>query len=193
MAPQSARLRGADRGRGGADEQDRAHASGCRRSEGRIRNVRGADRGQFRCDQRNSADAPPGRCQRLDSERGAATQLQLNIDKGLGSIQAFFADPSRNRSVILVTTTSNWALVDPLFNYFNGPNGDDWTQLKGDVLAAGESGNPVNVAIRQAAAPPPSRPCPARPAGRRMATSSGGAWSPSWPSWHSPDTVLASA
>ncbi|KDF00415.1 hypothetical protein Y900_016050 [Mycolicibacterium aromaticivorans JS19b1 = JCM 16368] len=78
------------------------------------------------------------------------TQLQLNIDKGLGSIQAF-ADPSRNRSVILVTTTSNWALVDPLFNYFNGPNGDDWTQLKGDVLAAGESGNPVNVAIRQAA------------------------------------------
>ncbi|MCV7345099.1 hypothetical protein BST42_08030 [Mycolicibacterium rhodesiae] len=77
------------------------------------------------------------------------TQLQLNIDKGLGSIQAF-ADPARNRSVILVTTTSNWALVDPLFNYFNGPSGDDWTQLRGDVLAAGESGNPVNVAIRQA-------------------------------------------
>ncbi|PND59825.1 hypothetical protein CRM90_01165 [Mycobacterium sp. ENV421] len=79
------------------------------------------------------------------------TQLQLNIDKGLGSIQAF-ADPARNRSVILVTTTSDWTLVDPLFNYFNGPNGDDWTQLRGDVLAAGESGNPVNVAIRQAGA-----------------------------------------
>ncbi|WP_445167250.1 hypothetical protein ACTXG7_26115 [Mycolicibacterium sp. Dal123E01] len=79
------------------------------------------------------------------------SQLQVNVDKGLGSIQAF-ADPARNRSVVLVTTTSDWSLVDPLFSYINGPTGDDWTQLKGDVLAAGESGNPVNVTIRSAVA-----------------------------------------
>jgi len=76
------------------------------------------------------------------------TELKVNIDQGLGSIQAF-ADPSRSRSVVLVTTTADWTLVDPLFSYIDGPAGD-WSLLTGDVLAAGAVGTPVNVAIRTA-------------------------------------------
>lgn len=74
------------------------------------------------------------------------TEQQVNIDNGLGSIQAF-ADPSRNRSVVLVTTTARWTLVDPLFSRIDGSAGD-WSQLTGDVLAAGTGGDPTNVAIR---------------------------------------------
>ncbi len=74
------------------------------------------------------------------------TELKVNIDNGLGSIQAF-ADPPRNRSVVLVTTTKDWALVDPIFSNFEGSAGD-WSQLKGDVLVAGAEGAPTNVAIR---------------------------------------------
>lgn len=85
------------------------------------------------------------------------TELQVNIDDGVGSIQAF-ADPPHNRSVVLVTTTSDWTRVDPLFNFIDGTAGD-WSQLTGDVLAAGGSGNPINIAIRPAGnifEPPPS-------------------------------------
>lgn len=80
---------------------------------------------------------------------GLPTELRVDIDGGLGSIQAF-ADPPRNRSVVLVTTTGDWALVDPLFSRIDGVDGD-WSQLTGDVLAAGLTGNPTNVAIRPAA------------------------------------------
>ena len=76
------------------------------------------------------------------------SELALNLDSGLGSIQAF-ADPQRNRSVVLVTTTADWSLVDPLFSYIDGSTGD-WSQLTGDVLAAGATGTPTNIAIRTA-------------------------------------------
>jgi hypothetical protein len=76
------------------------------------------------------------------------TELEVNVNDGLGSIQAF-ADPPRNRSVVLVTTTADWTLVDPLFTYINGPDGD-WSQLTGDVLAAGAGGTPTNITIRTA-------------------------------------------
>jgi hypothetical protein len=74
------------------------------------------------------------------------TELRANIDHGLGSIQAF-ADPQRYRSVVLVTTTGGWTLVDPLFSYIDGLGGG-WSQLTGDVLAAGAAGTPVNLSIR---------------------------------------------
>jgi len=77
---------------------------------------------------------------------GLATELRANINDGLGSIQAF-ADRPRNRSVVLVTTTDAWSLVDPLFNYIDGLDGG-WSALTGDVLAAGEGGVPTNVAVR---------------------------------------------
>jgi hypothetical protein len=47
----------------------------------------------------------------------------------------------------LVTTTGGWNLVDPLLNYLDGLTGG-WSQLNGDVLAAGTTGPPTNVAIR---------------------------------------------
>ncbi|KUI04181.1 hypothetical protein AU189_16210 [Mycolicibacterium acapulense] len=77
---------------------------------------------------------------------GLHTELRADIDGGLGSIQAF-ADRPRNRSVVLVTTTEAWSLVDPLFAYIDGQDGG-WSALTGDVLAAGEAGVPTNVAIR---------------------------------------------
>jgi len=74
------------------------------------------------------------------------TAMHVNIADGLGSIQAF-ADPPRNRSVVLVTTTADWGLVDRLFSYIDG-SVSDWGQQTGDVLAAGAGGTPVSVAIR---------------------------------------------
>ncbi|WP_231984647.1 hypothetical protein [Mycobacterium sp. 852014-52144_SCH5372336] len=74
------------------------------------------------------------------------TELRADVDGGLGSIQAF-ADRPRNRSVILVTTTGAWSLVDTLFAYIEGQDGG-WSALTGDVLAAGAAGVPTNVAIR---------------------------------------------
>ncbi|WP_396925496.1 hypothetical protein [Mycolicibacterium sp.] len=74
-------------------------------------------------------------------------QLRANINDGLGSIQAF-ADRPRNRSVVLVTTTASWTLVDPLFSYLDGLTGG-WSQLSGDVLAAGVAGTPTIATIRQ--------------------------------------------
>jgi hypothetical protein len=77
---------------------------------------------------------------------GLPEELRAEIDNGLGSIQAF-ADPARNRSVVLVTTTGAWTLVDPLFDYIDS-FGSGWSELSGDVLAAGAAGVPVNVEIR---------------------------------------------
>lgn len=74
------------------------------------------------------------------------TALRADVADGLGSIQAF-ADAPRNRSVVLVTTTGSWSLVDPLFTYLGGLGGG-WSQLSGDVLAAGAAGTPVNVTVR---------------------------------------------
>jgi hypothetical protein len=77
---------------------------------------------------------------------GLPTQLRADIDDGLGSIQVF-ADRPRDRAVVLVTTTGAWTLVDPLFSYIDGANGN-WSQLSGDVLAAGAAGTPTNLSIR---------------------------------------------
>ncbi|WP_233716451.1 hypothetical protein [Mycolicibacterium vinylchloridicum] len=74
------------------------------------------------------------------------TVLRADVGSGLGSIQAF-ADAPRDRTVVLVTTTANWSLVDPLFGYIEQlPDG--WSQLTGDVLAAGAQGVPAGVSIR---------------------------------------------
>ncbi|OBG46510.1 hypothetical protein A5669_06615 [Mycolicibacterium fortuitum] len=74
------------------------------------------------------------------------TVLRASIKGGLGSIQAF-ADRPHDRSVLLVTTTGPWTLLDPVFSYLEGVGGD-FSKLTGDVLAAGVGGEPVNVAIR---------------------------------------------
>ncbi|CAN5260215.1 hypothetical protein BH11ACT7_BH11ACT7_28050 [soil metagenome] len=77
---------------------------------------------------------------------GLPTELRVDVQDGLGSIQAF-ADRPRDRSVVLVTTTGAWALVDPLFGYLGGLEGS-WSELSGDVLAAGAAGDPANTTIR---------------------------------------------
>lgn len=76
------------------------------------------------------------------------TESQVDVNDGLGSIQAF-ADPPHNRSVVLVTTTTEWGLVEPLFRYIDGTD-RDWSQLNGDVLAAGAAGTPTSLAVRPA-------------------------------------------
>lgn len=76
---------------------------------------------------------------------GLPSELRASVGTGLGSVQAF-ADRSRNRSVVLVTTTGAWSLVDPLFGYLAGLDGE-WAALTGDVLAAGEEGVPTNLTI----------------------------------------------
>lgn len=83
---------------------------------------------------------------------GSATSIDLssalraNITDGLGSIQAF-ADPGHHRTVVLITTTGAWKLVDPLFDYIDGLSAG-WSQLTGDVLAAGTAGAPTDLSIR---------------------------------------------
>lgn len=78
-------------------------------------------------------------------EVGLPTELRASVGNGLGSIQAF-ADRARNRSVVLITTTGDWSLVDPLLRYIAGLDGT-WSALTGDVLAAGEAGVPTNLTI----------------------------------------------
>ncbi|KUI43267.1 hypothetical protein AU197_25410 [Mycobacterium sp. IS-1590] len=73
------------------------------------------------------------------------TELRVDIDGGLGSIQVF-ADRPRDRTVVLVTTSGEWNLIDPLFGYVDGLEGK-WSALSGDVLAAGKAGVPTNLSI----------------------------------------------
>ncbi|OYN78671.1 hypothetical protein [Mycolicibacterium sphagni] len=76
-----------------------------------------------------------------------SSQLRADIGQGLGSVQAF-ADTPRDRTVLLITTTDSWALVNPLLDYIDKlPNG--WSQLTGDVLAAGATGTPTDLTIRK--------------------------------------------
>ncbi|OAN42375.1 hypothetical protein [Mycolicibacterium iranicum] len=72
-------------------------------------------------------------------------ELSANIGDGLGSIQVF-ADRPRDRTVVLVTTTDAWSLVDPLFTYIDGLEGK-WSALSGDVLAAGRAGVATNLSV----------------------------------------------
>lgn len=71
--------------------------------------------------------------------------LRAEIPNGLGSIQVF-ADESRDRTVVLVTTSGAWSLVEPLFGYVDQLP-DNWASLQGNVLAAGEGGTVTNLAI----------------------------------------------
>ena len=88
---------------------------------------------------------------------GLPKELRVDMNDGLGSVQAF-ADRPHNRSVVLITTTGAWNLLDPLFDYIDGLNGG-WSALTGDLLAAGAAGVPTNLAIRgdDATFEPPSQ------------------------------------
>lgn len=73
------------------------------------------------------------------------SELRADINQGLGSIQVF-ADQPRGRTVVVVTTSGAWTLVDPLFGYIDQlPAG--WSSLSGDVLAAGPDGVVTDMSI----------------------------------------------
>ena len=72
-------------------------------------------------------------------------ELRATIDRGVGSIQAF-ADAPRNRSVVVITTSGAWSLVEPLFGYVDQLPGG-WSSLDGNVLASGPAGTVTNLSI----------------------------------------------
>ncbi len=72
-------------------------------------------------------------------------ELRADIDRGLGSIQAF-ADTPRGRTVVLVTTTGAWSLLEPVLDYVD-QRPDGWAGLDGDVLAAGPEGTVTDLSI----------------------------------------------
>jgi hypothetical protein len=83
-------------------------------------------------------------------------ELRADINRGLASIQVF-ADEPRQRTVVLVTTSGAWSLVEPLFGYLDQLPGA-WADVDGDVLAAGTDGTVTSLSIgpgdtAQAAAP----------------------------------------
>lgn len=80
---------------------------------------------------------------------GLPTELKADIADGLGSIQVF-GDQPHDRTVVLVTTTDDWRLIDPLLDYIDAQPGG-WSALTGDVLAAGAAGVPTNVTVRDVA------------------------------------------
>ena len=79
--------------------------------------------------------------------------LRADIPNGLGSIQVF-ADESRDRTVVLVSTSGAWSLLDPLFGYIDAQP-DNWSSLQGNVVAAGEGGTVTNLAVGVEDAEPP--------------------------------------
>ncbi|MCG7592769.1 hypothetical protein [Mycobacterium sp. PSTR-4-N] len=88
---------------------------------------------------------PPVTGKSADTQVDLRDPLRADIANGLGSIQVF-ADAPRNRTVVLVTTSGAWSLVNPLFGYIDQlPDG--WSSLNGDVLAAGAAGTVAELTI----------------------------------------------
>ena len=89
-----------------------------------------------------------------------SSQLRADIADGLGSVQVF-ADVPRDRTVVLVTTTGAWSLVEPLFGYIDGlPDG--WSSLDGNVVAAGAAGEVTALDLVGAPAASPGKASPNR-------------------------------
>lgn len=79
-------------------------------------------------------------------------ELRADIDRGLGSIQVL-ADDEHNRTVVLVTTSGDWSLVEPVLDYVDGlPAG--WSSLSGNVVAAGAAGIVTDLTLGSATAAP---------------------------------------
>jgi hypothetical protein len=70
---------------------------------------------------------------------------QVKLATPVAAIQAF-DDTAHNRTVLQVTTTSSWDLVQGLFSYL-GNTPTNWAALTGDVLAQGQNGTPVNLSV----------------------------------------------
>lgn len=94
---------------------------------------------------------PPIRGQGSAVQVGVSRELRADVDRGLGSVQVF-ADEPRDRTVMLITTSGAWSLVERLFGYIDAQP-DGISSLTGDVLAAGAGGEVTNLTIGPAASP----------------------------------------
>jgi hypothetical protein len=99
---------------------------------------------------------PPIGGESTDVTVGIADELRADIAGGLGSIQVF-ADQPRDRTVVLVTTSGVWSLVEPVLGYVEQlPDG--WSSLVGNVAAAGPAGTVSNLSIGPVDAATPRPP-----------------------------------
>lgn len=81
---------------------------------------------------------------RVTASLAGRSKVTLDVPDGLGSLQAF---AQGNRTVVLVTTTGDWALADRTLAYLDSqPKG--WRDLSGDVVVTGPNGESKDLAIR---------------------------------------------
>ncbi|GAB98879.1 hypothetical protein GONAM_04_00180 [Gordonia namibiensis NBRC 108229] len=73
-----------------------------------------------------------------------AAKVRTALPGGLGTIQAF---AQNSRTVVLVSTSGSWKLVDPLLAFLDAQEGE-LSNLRGDVLAAGAAGQTELMTIR---------------------------------------------
>ncbi|WP_055477049.1 hypothetical protein [Gordonia sp. HS-NH1] len=72
------------------------------------------------------------------------SQIRVSIPEGLGTVQAF---AQNSRTVVLVSTSGSWDLVDPLFTFLDEQQGE-LANLRGDVVVAGVAGQAELMTIR---------------------------------------------
>ena len=72
------------------------------------------------------------------------SQIRVSIPDGLGTVQAF---AQNSRTVVLVSTSGSWDLVDPLFTFLDEQQGE-LANLRGDVVVAGVAGQTELMTIR---------------------------------------------
>jgi hypothetical protein len=69
----------------------------------------------------------------------------VDVNGAIGVVQSF---TQNGRTVLAITGTDNWSLVDNSFDHIRGlPN--RWASLTGDVVAAGPAGEAVNLTVRE--------------------------------------------
>jgi hypothetical protein len=72
-------------------------------------------------------------------------ETDVDLKGGVGVVQAF---TQNNRTVLAISGTDDWALVDTSFDYIRGlPN--RWASLTGDVVATGAAGDSVNLTLHE--------------------------------------------
>lgn len=85
----------------------------------------------------------PGTSTSASVDGGLSTDIDVN--GALGVVQAF---TQNGRSVLAVSGTGDWSLVDTAFDHIRGlPN--RWGSLTGDVVATGPAGKTVDLTVRE--------------------------------------------
>jgi hypothetical protein len=78
-------------------------------------------------------------------EVNGTTATDVDLKGALGVVQAF---TDKGRTVLAVSGSGDWSLVDTSFDYIRSlPN--RWATLSGDVVATGVAGETVNLTVRE--------------------------------------------